>query len=157
MTKHTFLTGNRTYSFCLLLILGMGFAACTIHQSLDQRGEAVRLYRYQGLRDELIVDSAKLSAVTAKAGDRITREVTFALLSPQREKKFQVTEVVTLTGPSLAIELSKQESERLQGSHVSVIQVMVPKDLPPGIYTLITRIATEEQEITKKTNFQVLK
>jgi hypothetical protein len=149
--------GEKTLIAFFLLASTFCFAACAALQPLDQRGEAAQLYHYQGLRDELIVESPKLSTVNARPGDKITREVAFALLSPQREKKFQVTEVITLTGPGLAVDLSKKEWEEAQGSHISTIQVTVPKDLPPGIYTLVTRIATEEQQITKRTSFQVLK
>jgi hypothetical protein len=142
---------------CLLLASGLGLGACALTQPLDQRSEAVRLHHYQALRDELIVGPPKLSAPTAKPGDKLTREVTFTLLSPQKEKQFRVTETVTLTGAGLAVELSKHDWEKPQGSHVSTIQVIVPKDLPPGVYTLITKIGTEEQQITKKTDFQVVK
>jgi hypothetical protein len=144
-------------ALCLLVAWSAGFAGCAAFRPLDERGEAIRHYRYQGQRDELIVEPPKLSTTAAKPGELLTREVTFALLSPQRERKFPVTETVTLTGPSLVVELSKQESEKPQGSHISTIQLTVPKDLPPGVYVLITRIGTEEQQVTRKTPFQVLK
>jgi hypothetical protein len=144
-------------ALCLVVALSLSIAACATLSPSDPRDEAVRLYRYQGLRDELIVEPPRLSAVIARPGERITREITFTLLSPQREKKFVVAESVTLKGVSLAIELSKQESEKLQGSHLSTIQVTVPKDVPPGVYTIITKIATEEQQMTQKAHFQVHK
>ncbi|HEY3275771.1 MAG TPA: hypothetical protein VGJ94_04055 [Syntrophorhabdaceae bacterium] len=140
-----------------MLLSFFGIGACALFQSPDPRTEAVRLYQYQDLRDELLVENPKLSAVTAKPGDKLTREVTFALLSPQKEKKFHVTETVALAGQALLIELSKQEGEKTQGSHVSTIQITVPKDVPPGTYTIITRIGTEEYQVTKRTEFQVLK
>jgi hypothetical protein len=142
---------------CLFLTALLFLWGCAAMGPPDQRDEAARLYHYQGLRDELIVDTPKLSSLTAKPGETLTREVTFALLSPHKEKQFQVTETVTLAGAGLAVELSKRSWEKSQGSHSSTIQITVPRDLPAGNYTLVTKIGTDEQQITKKTDFRVLK
>ena len=142
----------------VILILTAAFiTACSSTSRIDPRLEAVNLYRYQGLRDELIVEAPKLSASVVKPGDTIIVEIKLTLLSPQKEKRFKVTEVTTLTGPDLAVELQRQETEREQGSHISTIRVKVPRELPPGAYTLITIVATEEQQIKQKGTFKVEK
>ncbi len=143
--------------FLPLMFLSLAICACSTLLPPDQREEAARRYRYQSLRDELIVEPQKLSAATVRPGERIAREVAFTLLSPQKEKRFKVTEILTLSGPGLTVELSRQESDRAQGLHTSTLQVMVPKDLPSGVYVLTTTIATEEQQMTQKANFQVEK
>ena len=138
----------------VLLILGAAvITACST--APDPRKEAVGLYRYQGLRDELIVEGPKLSASMVKPDETITVETKITLLSPQKEKRFKVTEVTTLLGPDLTIELQKQETERGQGSNVSSIKIKVPKELPSGTYTLVATVATEEQQVKKKGTFKV--
>ena len=143
-------------SIAVILILGSAIiTACSTTNQIDPRKEAVSLYRYQGLRDELIAEAPKLSVSVVKPGDTITVEITLTLLSPHKEKRFKVTEVTTLTGPDLTVELQKQETEKDQGSHISTMRVRVPRELPPGVYTLVTTVATEEQQIKQKGTFRV--
>lgn len=131
--------------------------SCSTVKEIDSRKEAVTLYRYQGLRDELIVEAPKLSPSIVRPGSTITREIKITVLSPQQDKRFKVTEVTTLSGSGLSLELSKQTSEKTQGSYVSTIQVTMPKDLSPGAYTLITTVSTEDQQMKQRGTFQVEK
>ena len=139
----------------LIVVLGASIITGCSAGKIDPRKEAVKLYQYQELRDELIVEAPKLSVSAVKPGDTITVETKITLLSPQKEKRFKVTEVTTLLGPDLTVELQKQETERDQGSHISTIRVKVPKEIPPGAYTLVTTVATEEQQVKRKGTFRV--
>jgi hypothetical protein len=148
---------SRLTVFPVLLGLTVLIAACSLTHPLDIRDEAVRTYRYPGLRDELIVEPPKLSPATLNPGGKITREIKVTVLSPEKNKRFNVTETTTLSGSGLSIVLSRQESERLQGSHISTIHVTLPKDLPPGPYTLFITVATEDQQVRQKGDFWVVK
>ncbi|MEW6110359.1 MAG: hypothetical protein AB1632_14505 [Nitrospirota bacterium] len=102
------------------------------------REEAVRKYNYQGFKDELIMESPIITPSIVSSGDEIKQEIQYTLLSPKEENQFKVSENVTLSGTEISIELSKKESKKDQGTHVSVLQFVVPKDLDPGHYELVT-------------------
>ena len=123
----------------------------------DAREEAIRVYRYQGLRDELILEQPKLSSTTVGSGKKLTIWFRYTLLSPGNNMTFKVTESTSLSGSGLSLVLSKHESVKPQGTHSSTIQVVVPADLPPGVYGLTITVATEEQQVKKTTVFQVEK
>jgi hypothetical protein len=141
----------------VLVSLALLVSACALTRPPDMREEAVRAYHYPGLRDEIIVEPPKLSPPTVNPGGKITREIKLTVLSPEKNKKFNVTETTTLSGSGLSIVLSRQESERPQGSHISTIHVTLPKDLPPGLYTLFTTVATEDRQVRQKGDFRVVK
>ncbi len=44
------------------------------------------------------------------------------------------------------IELTKRESEKAQGTHISVLQFIIPKDIEPEQYKLTTTINMGEQK-----------
>jgi hypothetical protein len=121
------------------------------------REAAVQMYRYQGLREELIVEPPILSSSVVRPGDMMGVDLKVTVLSPQKEKRFRVLEVMTLSAADVRIELFRQESERPQGLHVSTLQVLIPKDLPPGDYTLVATVAAEDQQIRKRAGFVVRK
>jgi hypothetical protein len=121
------------------------------------RDSAVAKYRYQSIRDELIVEKPILSADQVSPEGQLSQEVTYTLLSPDKDKVFKVLEVTVLSGPGILIELSRKETERTQGAHVSTLQLTMPKDLPTGDYSLITTISTPEQSFKQTGAFRVPK
>ena len=147
----------------LLLFLVFFQAVLTGCSTVPEGGEAgireaaVQMYRYQGLREELIVEPPTLSSSVVRPGDMIGVELKVTVLSPQETKQFRVLEVMTLSAADVRIELQRQESERTQGLHVSTRQVLIPKDLPPGDYTLVATVAAEDQQVTKRAGFLVRK
>jgi hypothetical protein len=48
------------------------------------RETAVKEYRYQGLRDELIVEKPVVSPDTVSRGGEVVRDVRFTILSPEK-------------------------------------------------------------------------
>jgi hypothetical protein len=143
--------------FVLLQFVLTGCSTVSGTGEAGLRGAAVQVYRYQGLRDEVIVEPPTLSSVVVRPGDMMGIELKVTVLSPQREKRFKVLEIMALSAADVRIELLRQESERPQGLHVSTRQVLIPKDLPPGDYTLVATVSAEDQQITKRVGFQVKK
>jgi hypothetical protein len=145
------------FIFLQLIITGCSTVPGSKVEELRLREAAVQMYRYQGLRDEVIVEPPKLSSGTVSPGDKLSMELKITVLSPEKEKQFKVLEVMTLSGADVLVELIRQESERPQGLHFSTFQFLIPKDLPPGSYTLVISVAAEDQQITKRIGFQVKK
>jgi hypothetical protein len=121
------------------------------------RDSAAQRYRYQALRDELIVEKPVLSADQVSPGGQLNQETRYVVLSPDRKKLFKVLEVTVLSGPGILIELSRKETEKSQGTHVSTLQLTIPNDLPLGLYTLVTTISTPEQSFKRTVTFQVIR
>ena len=144
----------------VFLLLQIILAGCsTVQEAGDSalRDTAVKTYRYQELRDELIVEPLKLSPGVVSPGDMMSVELKFAVLSPQKEKRFKVLEILTLSAADVRIQILRQELERQQGLHVSMHRILVPKDIPPGDYTLVATVSAEDQQVTKRAGFLVKK
>jgi hypothetical protein len=151
------LTRKKFLVVLLSIFLVFSFTACSTFQEVGPREEAARQYRYPGLRDELIVEAPKITPPIVNPGGTLTQELRVTLLSPQKEKAFKVMEVNTLSGEGLSLELHKKESAKSQGTYTSTIQIVLPGDLPQGQYTLITTVATEDQQVRQKGTFRVQK
>lgn len=119
------------------------------------REEAVSRYNYRGLRDELIVEPPVIAPAIVSPGDKIKQELQYTLLAPLEEKRFKVSETVTLSGSGMRIELSKRESEKAQGTHLSILQFEIPQDIKSGDYRLDTRVSTGTHEKTVSGSFRV--
>ena len=124
-------------------------------EEADLRDAAVQKYHYQSLRDEVIVETPTLSSGAVSPGDMLKMELKITVLSPQKTKRFKVLEVMALSAADVRIELLRRESERAQGLHVSTLQILIPKDIPAGDYTLVATVTAEDQQITKRVGFQV--
>jgi hypothetical protein len=66
-------------------------------------------------------------------------------------------ETTVLSGAGITMELSRKENERYQGTHLSTLRLVIPKDLPSGDYALITTIATDVQSYKQTSTFRVTK
>jgi hypothetical protein len=148
------------YFIFFLVLLQFILTGCSTAPKIGETGlreEAVQAYRYQGLRDEVIVEPPTLSSVAVSPGDMMGIELKVTVLSPQKEKRFKVLEIMTLSAADVRIELVRKELERPQGSYVSTFQVLIPKDIPPGDYTIVATVSAEDQQVTKRVGFQVKK
>jgi hypothetical protein len=158
----------------LLAVLSLFFAGCAGIQNLLSpsvqtteekarledaavRAAAIKEYRYQELRDELIVEEPRLSPGTVSKGGELVRDVRFVLLSPEPTKTFMVTETAVLSGAGISLELFRKEGRKRQGAHESTLRIVIPKDLPPGDYTIVTTVATEVQSYKQRSAFKVVK
>ncbi len=110
------------------------------------REEAIRKYNYNGLKDELIIEPPLITPNVVSPGTKIKQELQYTLLAPQKGKNFKISETVILSGSEMQIELSKKESDKAQGIHVSTLQFVIPKDLTPGDYKIVTTISTGTQK-----------
>jgi len=126
-------------------------------EQVGTREEAAKKYGYKGLKEELIVENPIITPEVIKPGDTVKQEIQYALLAPQKEKKFNVSETVILTSGKDTVELIKRSSERTQGMHLSTIKFTIPADLEPGEYTLITMLSSGEQKRTVSGKFRVEK
>ncbi|WP_028895467.1 hypothetical protein [Syntrophorhabdus aromaticivorans] len=119
------------------------------------RDEAIRRYNYRGLQDQMFAEQPKVFPSAASPEDEITQELTFALLAPRPEKTFKVLEVVSLSGSNILIELSRKDTSKMQGIHVSTVKFMVPRDLPRGNYRIVTSVSANGLEMKRNGGFTV--
>lgn len=119
------------------------------------RGDAVQKYGYRGKHDEIFTEQPVVSPAVSKPGDSVRYESQYAVLSPQIDKRFVVSEIIVLTGGGDTTVLAKRKSEKLQGMHISTLQFDIPKDLDPGTYKIISTISSEGLKKTVQGEFVV--
>lgn len=124
-------------------------------EQIGTREEAAKRYGYKGLKEELIVEPPTIHPDVVSPGDKIKQELRYALLAPEEGKKFNVSETIVLLSSKDTIELTKREAEKAQGTHLSTIQFVIPKDLSRGEYKLITTLSIGEQKRTVSGSFRV--
>ncbi len=123
--------------------------------SAGLRDEAVVRYNYKGASDEVFVEPPSVSPNIASAGESIVQTIRFAALSPDAHKRFMVTEIVTLSGKNILLELSRKSAERPQGSQISSIRFELPGGLARGAYKLISTISIGTAEKRQSAHFRV--
>ena len=138
----------------VLLSLMMAILACAEVRK-GSRGEAVPADAYKGPKDEVFVGAPKITPNVVRAGDRLTQAMTFTLIAPEKGATFKVTEIVTVSGEGILMELSRRDSEKPQGTHTSSVQFLIPGDLPRGNYTLTTIIIANGVEKKRLGTFVV--
>jgi hypothetical protein len=124
-------------------------------RQIKTREESIRKYQYKGLQDELFIEAPVISPNVVNPGDKIKQEFKYTLLAPKEEKKFIVSEKVVLSSSKDTIDLPERKSEKTQGTHLSIIQFIIPEDLESGEYKLITTIITGKQKKTVSASFKV--
>jgi hypothetical protein len=142
----------------IAILLQMTISGCaTVHEVWDKilgrklerqirtREEAARSYGYKGLTDELIVEPPIITPHVAGPGDKIKQELQFTLLSPKEERRFKVTKVIDISIGKDTIELARRKSEMTQGTYISILQFVMPKDIEPGEYKITTSIGIEKR------------
>lgn len=118
----------------------------TTEEQTDPREEAYRKYGPEGLKEGLIVEKLIITPEVVKPGDRVKQELQFALLAPDKEKRFNISETIILSSSKNTIELIRREMEKEQGIHLSTIEFTIPEDLDPGEYKLTTVLGIGEQK-----------
>jgi len=124
-------------------------------KQIGTREEAVQRYKYKGLEEELIIEPPIITPKIVSPGDRIKQELQFTLLAPRDERQFTISETMIVSGNRDTIELIVRESRKAQGTHLSIIQFEIPKDLSTGENKLITTISIGEQKKTVSESFRV--
>ena len=121
----------------------------------ELRADALQKYGYSGQYDEIFAETLTLTPFVAMPGDNMRYELHYGVLSPQKNKKFVISEMVVLSGNGETITLAQRQTEKPQGSHISTMQFDIPKDLDPGTYKIITTISSGNLKKTVQGEFIV--
>lgn len=127
----------------------------TFERYIGQRDAAILRYGYRGIEERLILETPIITPTEANPGDSIRQEIKFGLLSEGLDDRYIVKESVVIMIKNDSLELFRQESEKEQGIHLSVVQITLPKDISPGEYQLITTISAGGIKKTASANFIV--
>ena len=151
-------TSIKVLILLIAVLLQMTISGCaTVHEVWDKilgkqfekqirtREEAAKSYGYKGLTDELIVEPPIITPHVAGPGARVKQELQFTLLSPQEERRFQVTKIIDISIGKDTIELARRKSIMIQGTHIVMLQFVMPRDIEPGEYKITTSISTEKR------------
>jgi hypothetical protein len=127
------------------------------YKKIESREEAVQQHGYKAKKDYFKIFQPSIQPETVMPGEKLRQEMQFTLLAPTQGKKFKIYETVNLSSNNINIELSKKERELEQGSYISIVQIVIPKDIPLGEYKLITTVNIENTKKTVKAAFKVRK
>ncbi len=119
------------------------------------REEAAKSYGYKGLTDELIVEPPTITPHVAGPGDKVKQELQVTLLSPREKRRFKVMKIIDISIGRDTIELERTKSEMTQGTHISILQFVLPKDIEPGEYRITTSISTDKRRKIVYGSFKV--
>jgi hypothetical protein len=103
--------------------------------------------------EEITLSSPVVEPGAVARGQKLSYRMTYTLLSPDKEKEFDVVEVITLSGSNLRMELSRKTLKRSQGRHLLALEFAVPPDLPPGPYELVSTIKASGKEKQQACSF----
>jgi zinc-ribbon domain len=104
-----------------------------------------RYLKAEGLTDELVVEPPIITPHVAGPGDKIKQELQFTLLSPREERRFKVTKIIDISIGKDTIELARRKSGMTQGTHISILQFVMPRDIEPGEYKITTATGIEKR------------
>ena len=110
-------------------------------RQIASRAEAAKRYALES-QPRLEVESHVNKPTRIGAGAPVESQVGYTVLVPGSASDVKVSESRTLVRGSESYPLSKRDVVRPQGSHVSTLKFTLPKDLPPGDYTLVTTIVS---------------
>ncbi len=105
--------------------------------------------KFLPLKVHIEIKSHTISPQVAKPGDKIKQEIHF-ILSSSVKKELSLKESVVVEGKGIKIVLLKRTTQKLPGEHVSLVEFIIPEDLPSGEYYLITTFVVENIEKTIK-------
>lgn len=126
-------------------------------ETTESRDEAAKRVKYIGKEDVIVLDAPKITPSSAAPGGRVVQELRYTLLSPQRGRIIAIQETVVISdGQGLLVPLVKNKKlNKEQGTHLSVLRFVLPKDIPPGEYRLQTTITAGQQKTSTSATFQV--
>lgn len=120
------------------------------------RAEAVKKYNYKGIEEKIEIEDSTIRPEEAKPDSTVEAMVLYSILLPDTNKDIKITEIRTLINGKDTIELSRREIMRAQGSHLSTMRFIIPKDIGLGEYTLVTSISDGKQTKTVKNYFKII-
>jgi hypothetical protein len=121
------------------------------------REDAVLKYGYKGQREKIYAEFPIITPEVARSGDTINYELQYAILAPQKNKLFVISEAIVLSKGRDAMVLMKREVEKPQGIHVAKLRFTIPKDLEAGLYKIVTTITLGNLEKVVQTEFTLRK
>jgi hypothetical protein len=118
------------------------FGCAEIQTEWDRfhRGTPVRKTGYFGQKDEILFSPPVIQPGAVARGETLSYRMSYTLHSPDESKEFLVVEVITLSSPSLHLELSRKTMKKRKGNYVMKIEFAVPPDLPPGPHEIVSTV-----------------
>jgi len=125
-------------------------------KQIASRAEAVRKYKYNAKKIKLEIEDSLVVPQNIATGSTVEAYVQYTVLAPIETQQIKVTEIRILANEKERIELAKREVFRSQGTYISMMKFIMPKDIEKGDYTLITIISDGKQTKTIKNTLKVV-
>lgn len=123
----------------------------------ESREQAAARLKYAGTEVQLLIETPKITPLTALPGGPVVQSLRYTVLSPLKGSVVSVKETIMITdGQGLLVPLVRDKMfEKEQGTHSSVLRFLLPKDIPAGEYRLQTTITVGDVKTTASATFKV--
>lgn len=119
-------------------------------ESGADREVAIERYGYTGKGDLIHIYSPIITPNDIRMGETINFKCEYVLLSPIKNKIFPIEEIITISSKKERFDLAKRNTRKTQGLHIININIILPMDLNPGQYHIITSITSGRIKNTAK-------
>jgi hypothetical protein len=125
-------------------------------EAKTDRERAAAITGYRGDGELLLFSSPSLQPLVAGRGERIEQRFDYTILFPDPARPVTVIEKVVIAGPQgILADLVSREVVKEQGTHTSRMRFILPADLEPGEYRLITILEAGRQKKNLTQGFRV--
>lgn len=116
---------------------------------------AAQSYGYNPSRGHIVsIENADLKPTQVKPGGTLNLSTTYTLLSPSGQNNVTIIREVQAGGQRV-LNPSQINLTKPNGTFVDQINLNIPKDMPKGSYTLVTKVMTDSGMDERRNNFVV--
>lgn len=120
------------------------------------RTEAMQDVKGAKQKRVLLISKPSISPATISPGGIVVQVLEYTVLAPKESESAKLTQIVRITNrKDIEIDLLNRELERKQGTYMSQLKVVLPRDLDPGTYELQTLIVWGDLSKTAKGEFRL--
>jgi outer membrane lipoprotein SlyB len=125
-------------------------------KQIASRAEAAKKYEYKGKEEKIEIEDSSIMPQNVAAGSTVEASVQYVVLVPVETQQIKITETRTLVNGKDSFEIARREVVRTQGSHLSTVRFIMPKDIAKGDHTLVTTISDGRQTRTTKDALRIM-
>lgn len=151
--------GAKTETAILGGLVGALVGGAIGHYAVDQRRDrqtTAQQYNYQPSAGTMVrLENAAATPVTARPGDTVNLEATYAVLTPSQAGSVPVTETREIRHQGALIGNPQVTVNRPGGTYTSSVPLILPQNAQSGAYTVMTTVQSGTVKDTRETRFTV--
>ncbi len=151
--------GSRTKGAIIGGLAGALVGGVIGNYTVDQKKTAQETssrYNYEPSSGTVVrIENAAATPVTAKPGDKIDLDATYAVMAPSPDSSVAITESRDVRLNGELVGNPEVNVSHKPGTYHSVVPLFLPTDAKKGVYKVITTIKSEAGKDSRETTFTV--